>query len=464
MRRAWLFTLLLILTTALLACGRFVGIPLDRPQVESLSIFCALILGILLYDERRLAISLAGVAGLLALGLLSVEQFVASAGLDVVLFLLGTFLVAGYLEQSRFFEHLVSQIVRAVGPRPELLLGALMLAGMIASAIVGEVAAILFVGGAMLHIASRCKLKGAPFLMMLVFAINTGSAATEFGPVGITIALKSHLGVFDFFRWATPIALVVLVLVFGICRWWFAEEFRTFAEAVHREHASLKVPDTGKAGKARVGWGLVGSMTVLLVFHEQIEGWMGLSANVMLLAAALGAGAAALLLSGDGAKELIEERVDWATLAFFLMLFSAVGALVATGVTGTIAGSIMHLTGGRPAELTLVVGWATGFLSALLANMLAVAAFLPIVAQLKAQGAACPTSVYWLMLFGATFMGNMTSIGSTCNIIACGMSEKRGHGVISFIGWLKIGIIVSLASMLLATLLLALQTRGLSAG
>jgi Na+/H+ antiporter NhaD/arsenite permease-like protein len=103
-------------------------------------------------------------------------------------------------------------------------------------------------------------------------------------------------------------------------------------------------------------------------------------------------------------------------------------------------------------------------LSALLANMLAVAAFLPIVAQLKAQGAACPTSVYWLMLFGATFMGNMTSIGSTCNIIACGMSEKRGHGVISFIGWLKIGIIVSLASMLLATLLLALQTRGLSAG
>ena len=62
--------------------------------------------------------------------------------------------MAGYLEQSLFFEHLASQIVRWVGPRPALLLGVLMLAAMIASAVVGEVAAILFVGGAMLQIAS----------------------------------------------------------------------------------------------------------------------------------------------------------------------------------------------------------------------------------------------------------------------------------------------------------------------
>jgi Na+/H+ antiporter NhaD/arsenite permease-like protein len=300
--------------------------------------------------------------------------------------------------------------------------------------------------------------------MMLVFAINTGSAATAFGPVGITIALKSHLGVLDFFHWATPVSLIVLGLVFLICRWWFASDWAAFSQAVHREHAALSVPDTGSAAAARIGWLLVLSMTALLVLHGQIETALGLSRDVILLAAALGAGAAALLLSGDKAKELIEERVDWATLAFFLMLFSAVGALEATGVTTVIAGSMMHLTGGRPAELTLVVGWATGLLSALLANMLAVAAFLPIVAQLKAQGAACPNAVYWLMLFGATFMGNMTSIGSTCNIIACGMSEKRGHGTISFIGWLKIGLVVSLASMLLATLLLALATHGLTQG
>jgi Na+/H+ antiporter NhaD/arsenite permease-like protein len=191
---------------------------------------------------------------------------------------------------------------------------------------------------------------------------------------------------------------------------------------------------------------------------------MGLRPNFMLLAAALGAGGVALLLSGFGAKEVIGRRVDWATLAFFLLLFVVVGALQATGVTAVVADALMRGTGGRPAALVLAVGWATGFLSALLANLLAVAAFVPVVAELKAHGAACPTAVYWLMLFGATFMGNMTSIGSTCNIIACGMADKRGHGTIYFVPWLKIGLIISIASMALATFLLAIQTNGLSQG
>jgi hypothetical protein len=125
------------------------------------------------------------------------------------------------------------------------------------------------------------------------------------------------------------------------------------------------------------------------------------------------------------------------------MLFIVVGALEVTGVTRVVARQLMRGTGGRPAALVLAVGWSTGLLSALLANMLAIAAFLPVVADLNAQGAHCPASVYWLMLFGATFMGNMTSIGSTCNIIACGMADKRGHGTIYFGSWLKIGIIIN---------------------
>jgi Na+/H+ antiporter NhaD/arsenite permease-like protein len=66
------------------------------------------------------------------------------------------------------------------------------------------------------------------------------------------------------------------------------------------------------------------------------------------------------------------------------------------------------------------------------------------------------------MLFGATFMGNMTNIGSTCNIVANGMATRRGHEGVGMVQWLKVGIIVSLASMVLATILLGLQTGWLS--
>jgi Na+/H+ antiporter NhaD/arsenite permease-like protein len=191
---------------------------------------------------------------------------------------------------------------------------------------------------------------------------------------------------------------------------------------------------------------------------------LGLPPDVALLGAAAGAGAVALALAGSNAKAIIRKRVDWGTLAFFLSLFIIVGALEATGVTSVIATQLLRGSGGHPAALVLEVGWSTGFLSAFIANILAVAAFIPIVADLKAHGAVCPTAIYWLMLFGGTFMGNMTSIGSTCNIIACGMADKRGHGTIYFRSWLKIGIIISLASMALATLLLAVQTNWLRSG
>ena len=74
------------------------------------------------------------------------------------------------------------------------------------------------------------------------------------------------------------------------------------------------------------------------------------------------------------------------------------------------------------------------------------------------------SAIYWMMLFGGTFMGNMTIIGSTANIVACGLLEKRGHGTIRFGYWMKIGFLVSIASMLVAAGLLMLMEHALPHG
>jgi Na+/H+ antiporter NhaD/arsenite permease-like protein len=187
----------------------------------------------------------------------------------------------------------------------------------------------------------------------------------------------------------------------------------------------------------------------------------------MMIGGALAMGALVLLLMGHRARELVDKRVDWWTLSFFMMLFASVGTLEHTGVTGVLAGRLIESTGDNQFALINIVGWATGWLSAFLDNVLAVATFMPIVHDIRIHWAAAhpaspeyPMAIYWLMLFGGTFMGNMTVIGSTANIIAVGMLEKRGHGTVRFMEWFKIGLIVSLASMVVATVLLAVQTNG----
>ncbi len=54
-------------------------------------------------------------------------------------------------------------------------------------------------------------------------------------------------------------------------------------------------------------------------------------------------------------------------------------------------------------------------------------------------------------------MGNLTLIGSTANIVAIGMIERRKIGHISLRDWIKIGALVSIPTFSLALLLLYLQ-------
>ena len=87
-------------------------------QILSIGIFLMFIYGTLLFGEFRLAFAFGGVALLMAFNLLTVERFTQSANLDVLIFLIGTFLVIGFLEEAQFFEHVVNAIIKAVGPNP----------------------------------------------------------------------------------------------------------------------------------------------------------------------------------------------------------------------------------------------------------------------------------------------------------------------------------------------------------
>src|SRR5207244_6882569 len=125
----------------------------------------------------------------------------------------------------------------------QLLIMLMMVMASIFSALVGEVTAILFMAGAMLHLTNKYRVNPTPFIIMLVFSCNNGSAMSSVGnPIGVLIALKTGLSFVDFVKWAAPVAIVVDVATFGICRWWFAESFTALSEAVNKEFARRRGP------------------------------------------------------------------------------------------------------------------------------------------------------------------------------------------------------------------------------
>jgi Na+/H+ antiporter NhaD/arsenite permease-like protein len=193
-----------------------------------------------------------------------------------------------------------------------------------------------------------------------------------------------------------------------------------------------------------------------LVLHHQLESLLGLEKNTMLIGVAAFFAGIALLLDRDRARELVEKRVDWWTLTFFMLLFASAGTLRYVGVTRRIAEGFVAVTGGREGLLLAATTWGSGLLSAFMDNVLAVATLIPVVTDLQEMGAAVDT-LWWGLLFGGTFLGNLTLIGSTANIVALGILERDEGIHISFLRWLKPGLVIAVPTLLLAHLLIALQ-------
>jgi len=151
-----------------------------------------------------------------------------------------------------------------------------------------------------------------------------------------------------------------------------------------------------------------------------------------------------MILKPNRARHYIEKEVDWWTLIFFMLLFSVAGTLEHTHVDQLMAGGFSKIAGKTPTTLVPFIFSVSAVGSAFVDNVIFVAAFSPVIEQLSTTVKDLP--LWWALLFGACFGGNITMIGSTANIVALGMLEKHGGHQVSFFQWLKIGFFCTVVS------------------
>lgn len=437
---------------------------LTTKQLIAVGGFSAIFFGAIFFWHYRLAFALFGVGILLVTGLLDVPHVIEFANVDIILFLIGMMIIVGFLEENQFFEHLVNKLISLVGMNGNALVVLILIASGVSAALVDEVTSILFMITAMLNITSRYKLNPVPFIIMVVFATNIGSSATVVGnPIGVMIALRSGLGFMDFLRWASPISFIVLIVTILLFFIYYSKPIRQLHEAMqaHKKEKAITeaIPEKSSTPKGVIVSGMVFACVILsLVFHSQIEHIFGLAKNTMLLGTSI-MGASVVLIIGRGkARDIVERKVDWWTLCFFIFLFASVGTLTYQGITSVIAKTIAGGAGKNIPLLMAICIWTSGALTSVMDNVLAVAVFIPIIKDIGALGINI-FPLWWSILFGSTLLGNLTIIGSTANIVAAGLLERRKMGRLDFLEWLKAGIVIAIPGMLIAHLLLLAQLK-----
>ncbi|MBE0432108.1 PTS sugar transporter subunit IIA [candidate division WOR-3 bacterium] len=438
-------------------------------QIATFTIFLATVVGTLLFWRYRVAVASVGLGILLISGVMDLETTVKFMSIPTILFIICMMVVVAWLESNGVFDFVVTRVVKQTGPRPRRLYLYLLLLSVVLGGLTGEVTGIIITVTLAVNLARRFGIKPFPYVIGLVFATNIGSALTLIGnPIGIYIAFAGRLSFMDFLRWATPISLIASIAI----AYFTLVAFRG------------QIPQTVKAGLGRMDeWSKVRdrrefyvsiaafvALVLLIGLHRYFESILQLKTTTMIVAAPLIFVGIILFLNKERGKRFLVSDVDWWTILFFMFLFAKAACLEYTGVTAKIAYLLEHVAQQVnlpfvPAEVqtTVVAALLLLFFSAIASgfvdNLPIVAALVPIVMDLKDIGLPHASILWWALLFGGCFGGNLTMIGSSANVVALSKYEEITGRTMRFGQWFKYGLPVVILSLVIAAVTLILQVR-----
>jgi len=327
------------------------------------------------------------------------------------------------------------------------------------AALVDEVTSILFITALMLDLCDYYEVNPVNYIISVVLATNIGSSWTVLGnPIGILIALRSGLTFEDFIQTAFPIGLISLASLMVIILLWQRNDLHLLGQKVEDKTRANEEGFLDQWAKIKDRKFFLGSAAIFvlviigLALHHRMELVLELEHNTLLVAIAILGAGIVMLWKRAQARELLMRDVDWWTLIFFMFLFAKAGCLKYVGLTDIIAASLYQLGRGSLLILIPIILWVSGFTSAACDNVLVVATFIPILQDLTLQ--LNTPILWWALLLGSCYGGNMTMVGSTANIVALGILEDR-KGIHMTLGyWIKIGLLGSVIPMAIGTVAL----------
>ncbi len=368
---------------------------------------------------------------------------------DVIFLLVGMMIIVHIAAKSGVFKWMALELLKLTKGHPKLVLFALALFTAVASAFLDNVTTVVLIMPVTFVIAKELECDSIPFLITEVLASNIGGTATLIGdPPNIIIGAKAGLSFMDFVNELTLIVSIIFVVCVGILIFMFRNSLKTTADKM--EHiANLDNSKTITDKKL-----MIRSMIPLIlviagfVTHDMTE----IPAYVFAVAGG------AFLLLFENPKEVYRD-VEWLTIFFFIGLFIIIGGFEANGGISFLADKLIEFTHGSLSVATMFILWGSGILSGIVDNIPYTATMAPMIAQVQhtlPYAGVGHHPLWWALSLGACSGGNLTIIGAAANVIVSETAAVKGHPI-SFMRFMKYGVIVTFVSLALSSVYLYLK-------
>ena len=381
----------------------------------------------------RTAAAFCGAVAMVLAGVMTLNSAYQAINWDTIIFLLGIMILVAHFRVSGFFDWIAVHVAGLARTRMELLVLLVFTAGILSAFFVNDTICLIFTP-IVLAVVVRLKLPATPYVVALATSANIGSTMSITGnPQNALIGVSAGFSFLDFLGHLAPVALLALALNVFILGFFFRSELRSAPLAKH------VVVETQPLNRSLL-FKCALALSLVLVL------WI-MNFSFPLVAISVGA---LIFLIGRVKSEKIHEEIDWTLLLFFAALFVVVRGLEVSGaVDYLIQRFAPGFQGGVLSQFFSLSG-AMLVLSNLVSNVPAVLLFRPLIASLSNQHLA------WLVLACAsTLAGNCTPFSSVANLIVLQQANKKSK--IGFWEFTRVGIVVTLATTLLAIGMLALE-------
>ena len=408
------------------------------PKIISLTTFLAAYLFFIILPKKRTHVAVISALLLVVFGAISYKEAFWAINWNVMGIFVGTLVVADVFCESRVPAYIAEVIVDKARSTAWAIIFICVLTGFI-SAFVENVATVLIVAPIAISLAKKLKMN--PMKMMIAIAISSnlqGTATLIGDPPSMILGGFAKMNFMDFFIYRGRPSIFFAVELGALAS--FVVLYFIFRS--HKEKAKLVRIEKVKSWAPTV---ILVTLIFCLALSSFFDTGFAYAAGAICMAFAL---IAALWEKFFSKISILKgmKALDWGTTFFLMGVFVLVGSVTLTGWIEVIAGFLSTMVGNNIfLGYTAVVFLAVIF-SAFVDNVPFLAAMLPVALSMSAKLGISPSLFLFGLLIGASLGGNITPIGASANIVACGLLKKEGYDV-SFKEFMKIGVPFTLAAV-----------------
>ncbi len=383
-------------------------------------------------------ISLASAGLIVLLGIAAPQiAFFSLIKWDVLGIYWGFMMVSMIFMESRMPTLIADKVVNNVKKEKYALLALCAITALISS-FMENVGTVLMMAPIAIEMARKLKSSLFPYLIAIAISSNVVTTITMIAdPPALVMAISTGMKFFDFYWFQGRLGLGVITF-FGVV-----------AALLSLLYTFRKMNKPVKIAREKIKVDYVPSVVFVAgVIALAASSYAGVTPGVV----GVIVGIVALLVGGRKAKKMMKE-FDWNSFFFITGIFVVIGSLEITGLLSDFVNGIGGLGITNASVMLAIIIWLSVAASSFIDNVPFTVLMIPVCNQIAAVMGVNPFPLIFGMLIGTGIGGNITPVGATANVFACGMLEKRGYKI-KLKDYMKISLPFSVIAVLVAHVLL----------